>query len=189
MKNNYSFKAKLFVSIAFIAITGVAFPTFALADTLWQLQGSSNISNVNTGNVGVGTDSPGSKLEVGGALTVGYQQGIMSRYSTGGIAPVLQVGTGTMGVMNGIPNTNLIAPQLNGWQLGTAITGISGRQDTPTGSGLSFLANRLEVMRIAYTGNVGIGTLSPTQKLDVSGNIKLSGSIVSDGDICIGKCD
>lgn len=38
------------------------------------------------------------------------------------------------------------------------------------------------------TGNVGIGTTSPTEKLQVNGNIKLSGSILSDGDICIGNC-
>ncbi len=37
-------------------------------------------------------------------------------------------------------------------------------------------------------GNMGIGTTSPSQALDVKGNIKLSGSVVSDGDICIGTC-
>jgi hypothetical protein len=38
------------------------------------------------------------------------------------------------------------------------------------------------------SGKVGVGNPNPTQALDVTGNIKLSGSIVSDGDICIGKC-
>lgn len=37
-------------------------------------------------------------------------------------------------------------------------------------------------------GNVGIGTSLPTEKLDVTGNIKLSGNILSNGDICIGNC-
>ena len=37
-------------------------------------------------------------------------------------------------------------------------------------------------------GNVGIGTATPTEKLEVIGNIRLSGSIVSSGDICIGNC-
>lgn len=40
-----------------------------------------------------------------------------------------------------------------------------------------------------FAGNVGIGTTTPTEKLEVSGNIKLKGNIVSDGDICIGKCN
>lgn len=38
------------------------------------------------------------------------------------------------------------------------------------------------------SGNVGIGNLNPTEKLDVNGNIKLSGNILSNGDICIGTC-
>lgn len=43
---------------------------------------------------------------------------------------------------------------------------------------------------ISYSsGYVGIGTNAPTEKLEVAGNIKLSGNIVSDGDICIGQCD
>jgi len=35
---------------------------------------------------------------------------------------------------------------------------------------------------------IGIGTTTPAEKLDVAGNIKLSGNILSDGDICIGSC-
>lgn len=37
-------------------------------------------------------------------------------------------------------------------------------------------------------GKVGIGTRNPQEKLDINGNINLSGNILSDGDICIGKC-
>jgi len=37
-------------------------------------------------------------------------------------------------------------------------------------------------------GNVGIGTNSPAEALDVVGNIRLTGNIVSPGDICIGLC-
>ncbi len=37
------------------------------------------------------------------------------------------------------------------------------------------------------SGNVGIGTQTPDEKLEVAGNIKLNGNIVSDGDICIGS--
>ena len=36
--------------------------------------------------------------------------------------------------------------------------------------------------------SVGVGTKTPTEKLEVAGNIKLSGNILSDGDICIGNC-
>ena len=38
-------------------------------------------------------------------------------------------------------------------------------------------------------GNVGIGRTNPIEKLEVAGNIKLSGNLISDGDICIGNCN
>jgi hypothetical protein len=44
-------------------------------------------------------------------------------------------------------------------------------------------------MRITNTGNVGIGTSTPTEKLEVNGNLKVNGNITSNGDICIGKCN
>ncbi len=43
-------------------------------------------------------------------------------------------------------------------------------------------------MMIDHSGNVGVGTTAPTEKLEVNGNFKLSGNMVSDGDICIGNC-
>jgi hypothetical protein len=49
-------------------------------------------------------------------------------------------------------------------------------------------ANRADIAIKTATGNVGIGHSSPTEKLDVNGNIKLSGNIKSNGDICIGAC-
>ncbi len=43
-------------------------------------------------------------------------------------------------------------------------------------------------LRVAENGHVGIGTPDPGDAmLAVNGNIKLSGSIVSEGDICIGS--
>jgi len=43
-------------------------------------------------------------------------------------------------------------------------------------------------IRIQNNGNIGIDTAFPQQKLDVAGNIRLTGNIVSPNDICIGAC-
>ena len=45
------------------------------------------------------------------------------------------------------------------------------------------------VMTARGNGKVGIGTKYPEESLHVQGNIKVSGSIVSDNDICIGNCN
>jgi len=49
------------------------------------------------------------------------------------------------------------------------------------------IANSVRIA-ITSTGNVGIGTISPVAKLDVAGDIRLTGNIISPNDICIGAC-
>ena len=43
---------------------------------------------------------------------------------------------------------------------------------------LDFQMNSVNVMRITQTGNVGIGTTTPSAKLDVSGSVNISGSLL-----------
>ena len=54
--------------------------------------------------------------------------------------------------------------------------------------GDGFFGTGNEAFRINPSGNVGIGVGNPIQKLDVNGNIRLTGNIVSPNDICIGNC-
>ncbi len=45
-------------------------------------------------------------------------------------------------------------------------------------------------LSVTNNGNVGIGTAIPDEKLEVNGNLKLTGSngkITSDGDLCLGS--
>ena len=86
------------------------------------------------GNVGIGTTSPGAKLDVNGSIAIRPTFKLFSddiTNYTGGSTP-LTIGTG--GAQNLIFNTNAA-----------------------------------ERMRIDTTGNVGIGTNSPAEKLDVYG--------------------
>jgi len=66
---------------------------------------------------------------------------------------------------------------------------------TQDGKNLWFIdqthGNRIDIAVKTATGNIGIGTNLPDEKLDINGNLKLSGTgrtITSDGDICIGNC-
>lgn len=141
-----------------------------------------------TGNVGVGTASPGSKLSVQ-INTIGDGVGLYG-FSGGTLSPALVyyidgIYRGSMGlatspghfsvpatpgdlVLRAVGNTGnvLIANQQNG-DINFA-TGINGSSDT------------LKLV-IKNSGNVGIGTTSPANKLDVAGSIGSSGNVYLTG--------
>jgi len=49
--------------------------------------------------------------------------------------------------------------------------------------------NRKNAVTVLKNGNMGIGTAAPSEKMVLNGNLKIQGNILSDGDICIGKCN
>ena len=98
----------------------------------------------SAGNVGIGTTNPGEKLEVdGGSLKVSNAYATVKIIGTGGLSRVFLGDTADEDV--GYLEYNHIS---NYFRVGV---------------------NAAERMRITSSGNVGIGTTAPTNKLDVSG--------------------
>jgi hypothetical protein len=107
----------------------------------------------NAGNVGIATTVPVARLEVLGSNTVSSQTNVSGAFGTTTSGRLL------LGSITG--NTPFI-----------------GSEGATT---LAFTTNATVRMRIDSSGNVGIGTASPTEKLDVAGNIALTGSVVFEG--------
>lgn len=118
----------------------------------------------STGNVGIGTNNPGVKMDVAGSVrangspspswgdVIGGSFNTNTTYAYNSICVNNSSGTcgSTGGVVLGLSNTD-------------ALTNI------PT-SGNTFFNNG---------GNVGIGTISPGHKLDITGNVRATGEIIS----------
>ncbi|MEM5829866.1 MAG: hypothetical protein QXU15_03930, partial [Candidatus Aenigmatarchaeota archaeon] len=106
-----------------------------------------------TGNVGIGTTSPGSKLHVqDGDIRIGVESGGRRGiiFNEGTTADVMRI------VYNGTESGDI------------------NRIDIMRGAGLGAVK---ELVSIQAGGNVGIGTTTPAYKLDVAGDIRATGTI------------
>jgi len=154
-----------------------------------------------SGNVGVGTTSPGAKLDVlngnirassqvmsagiefypataGTPTNAGSIAGISGTPNNIAIMPVGNVGVGTPspGAKLDVLNGNIRASS----QLGSAgIEFYPASFGTPTNAGsivgTGGIPNNIAIMPV---GNVGVGTTNPSSKLEVVGDLKVSGNII-----------
>jgi hypothetical protein len=132
----------------------------------------------STGDVGIGTSSPGEKLEVNGNIRMSAVPGT----NTNAALPVLfQTAAGTIDGGSSLtfnPGGDVLS--VNGFAITSSTVSGAGSLATFTcanGAGqydfraaddsLRFIAGSSEAMRINSSGNVGIGTSSPSSKLDV----------------------
>lgn len=126
----------------------------------------------STGNVGIGTAAPAYNLDVQGAGSSVYIR-------AGGAAQTNYTGLDL--------ETNTGSAQF--WKNGSGYAGYGGArsvniynsEDFP----IAFFQGVSERVRINSGGNVGIGTVNPTTKLDVSGNINSTGDVIG-ARLCIG---
>ncbi len=119
--------------------------------------GSPKMTILNNGNVGIGTTSPGAKLEVN---SDGFPQVRINDEATGGEAGIR------------FKSSTATANDLHG---DIFVEHSSGNETGRMGFRVPFTDERLTILS---TGNVGIGTTTPTQELHVQGGMRLTGAFV-----------
>jgi hypothetical protein len=139
--------------------TGIFFPA---ADTIAFTEGGVESMRIDSsGNLGIGTSSPSQKLHVNGGALVKNDSGFVRVDNA--------AGTG-FPFMN--PNGYYVD---GGWQARIYASGVGNNQS------MLFDTVGTERMRIDTSGNVGIGTSSPANKLDVQGVVSALYSFESTG--------
>jgi hypothetical protein len=149
------FKRLLFACLFFIGTE---------AGAQWTTSGS-HIYNSNSGNVGIGTTSPGVKLDVSGSAS--FAGVVFKNYSSPGTlgSPVYE-----NAFLYGASNTGYGAIQFGNEYAANLATSLKIRLTNQSNS-------TFDALTINSSGDVGIGTASPVVKLDVNGSASFAGAV------------
>ena len=137
-----------FLKRLLLVATCIALPVIAWAQ--WTTS-SNNIYNSNSGNVGIGTSSPGYKLQISGSqlyLTNGGNTELMTTNTDGGVTGGIQ-----------------------------SLSNQSVRLGSISNYPVELVTNNVVGLSLTTTGKVGIGTGSPSTTLEVEGDVTVSGNI------------
>ena len=134
---------------------------FAIAegtDTFFAIRGDDDGGGVGTrGNVGIGTISPGALLDVVAPNSGGAARQDMFR--------LLQTGQNTLSCYMYGGTTDLVQLHVSGTEQNLSLT-TGGVATATTATGIHLRSG----------GDVGIGTLSPSAKLDINGDVRYRGN-------------
>ncbi|WP_217603529.1 hypothetical protein [Chitinophaga sp. GbtcB8] len=161
----------------------------------WTVNGSDIFKN-NPGDVGIGVDNPQFLLHVQGSDTIGLavqntdtlsnKSGASIRMYNSGLptAANQRIGSLVYGV-NPTGNNTLNGARIEAWSDAAWAYGQS------QATSLRFLTTNagssktIEQMRISPAGDVGIGTTTPGAKLEVSGQVKITGGNPAKGAVLV----
>jgi len=135
------------------------------ANTLnFSTAGTERVRITDSGNVGIGTTSPAFKLDIraGSSAGVGVEPVVQSICGTGGSSGHLALRAQAWGNTSGNPDGG-----------GHISLGGSTRGDEYKDA-ILFITDKQHRMVINQAGNVGIGINTPSQKLEVIGNISVN---------------
>jgi hypothetical protein len=181
------------IRLQFLRLGLIGFALIALQATPASAQwttpdGSGNINSTNSGNVGIGTTAPGFPLHV-----EKNQNGATGVF-------VFNTTNGTLAqAAGGVSRTSNFSDKYFTWGVTAPLFSGAGYQETGyfhtkgipikfgtmSANDISFFTGGIAntIMTIAGGGNVGIGTASPNAKLEVVGNLTVSGTAPGEGNI------
>ena len=165
-------------------VTSGNFPSGSFSFTIgngnsFSINGTVVYVNGTSGNVGIGTAAAGQKLTVSGDASVGNIT-INGMTTINGVTYVWPASDGTNGqvlITNGTGGLNWTTIQ------GGIVSGSGAANQLAFWTGVSTLAGAPKLSWDNSTGELGIGTSSPSATLTVNGSLNVTGSVIT-GTIC-----